>query len=542
MEAARSGPGAPRVPTGILEPYVDKIYGFALRRTADRDAAEDLAQEILLALCRSLARQPEIRHLHAWVWQVARHTHARFLRQRYREEAPGTWEVLSAGWADIPTEDPLDGVSRREEVAAVVAALGRTAAQRRRVLVMRYLQDRPVSAIAAATGLPVGTVKRRLHEARKRLRERMREMAPTQWAEPIPLTVYTNGSGAPDSYIRRRLTQSIVLAAFPTPRTVEELADALGVAAPFIEDELHHLAAVELVARIGSDHYHTDFVIASLDVQRRVDQDIEALVARHGGAVRDAFARVEAAVRDVGFHGADRPWPELLWTLVPLTFFVAQGRYCAQHGLDWDAPPRSDGGRWYASGFEGEGGASAPFFWRGGHNFETANWGSVTATFQNMWFEGLGLKAGMLAPHDIRLIVGEAIPGAAPRDGDDDARAAELVMRGFLERAGASGQERLRPTVAVYTRAQRERLLAVLSPVLELHAAILPEAYAACRARLAPEVPRRLHAQLPAFIAGLVGATGGHLLGFLVDRGVLQLPADPATSTLAMCITLDPRD
>lgn len=548
MAGDRRGPHA-------VEPYVEPIYGFALRRAPDRYEAEDLAQEILLQLCVSLRRGPEIRDMHAWVWRIARNTWARWLRARaQRADVAEAWRVM--GWQPSEAEDDAaERVARQEAAEGLLMALARTSAEYRQIVVLHYLHGQSVSEIAKATGLAEGTVKRRLHTARSRLRERVVGMADAtavgrgvRQADPVRLTVYTDGKGAPDQYLRRSIARSIAVAAFEAPRTVEELGDELGVPAVFIEDEVRHLVARELMAEVGGRRYQTDFIIANAAVQREVYRGIEGLVARVGPAVRDALGGVEPEVRTIGFNGAGSPWGELLWALVPLSFYTAHGRYCEREAVgSWlQAPARRDGGQWWAVGYGGyEAGEKPLFYWKGGNNFESSEWDGVRAVFHNAWVEGLGLRAGMLSPREIRAVVAVAKGEAA-----DEGCVADLVMRGFVERAEAAADgggglagdgAGLRPALPVFTEAQHARVLEVLEPVLRLYDGMIREAFALGHAAMAPRVPKRLHEQLWPFLGGFADDLKGYLLGYLVGEGLAPLPAEPRRSNLGMYVRYGPK-
>ncbi len=211
--------------------YVGPIYGFAVRRVADRYAAEDLAQEILLQLCVSLRRGPEIRDMHAWVWRVARNTQAWWVQARtQRADQAEPWRVMV--WQPSEAEGAAaERVARQEEVAGLLVALTRMSAEYRQVVV----SPGRASARSRKTGLAEGTVKRRLHTARRRLRERMVGMAGAtavgrgaRQPDPVWLIVYTDDKGASDQYLRRSIARSIAVATFEVPQTVEELGDELG--------------------------------------------------------------------------------------------------------------------------------------------------------------------------------------------------------------------------------------------------------------------------------------------------------------------------
>lgn len=140
---------------------------------------------LVWALCRRLDPEPEDAWQEAWekvlralpgfdvhgaaslrTWittVVHRHLVDRHRRRRVRGPVEEADEV----------EDPTPGAGARlasaRDQAALEAALARLPEPWRRVVVLHHLHETPLEAIAAAEGVPVGTVKSRLHRARAAL-------------------------------------------------------------------------------------------------------------------------------------------------------------------------------------------------------------------------------------------------------------------------------------------------------------------------------------------------------------------------------------
>jgi RNA polymerase sigma factor (sigma-70 family) len=136
-----------------LAPYVRRLCA----RIAP-SAADDATQEALLAIFRGLPslRAPEA--IMTWTRSVTVRTAIRLARQQDREaEAAGT---LAGPHAPSP-----------EGLADIDDALARLPAAQRAVLVLRTREGLSEQEIAAALGIPAGTVKSRLHRARAAFRE-----------------------------------------------------------------------------------------------------------------------------------------------------------------------------------------------------------------------------------------------------------------------------------------------------------------------------------------------------------------------------------
>jgi RNA polymerase sigma-70 factor (ECF subfamily) len=127
------------------------LAGYAWSLTGERTAAEDLAQE---AMARVYARWFALREPQPYAFRIVTNL-ARDKWRRRRHEIAAQRELLAE---DTPAADlsVLDAVERLPE-------------QLRDVVLLYYYADLPVDEVARAIRRPVGTVKRRLHEARAHL-------------------------------------------------------------------------------------------------------------------------------------------------------------------------------------------------------------------------------------------------------------------------------------------------------------------------------------------------------------------------------------
>lgn len=156
----------------------------ALHALVDPDRTLQRWGPLVWALCTRLDPQPEDAYQEAWerilralpgfdprgaaalsTW-ITRITH-NHLVDRYRARR------RRAGDVDLEDLDtlPAPAVARFDDLEAAVASLPEP---QRRVVVLHHLHDQPLEAIADAEGVPLGTVKSRLHRARNRLSEILR--------------------------------------------------------------------------------------------------------------------------------------------------------------------------------------------------------------------------------------------------------------------------------------------------------------------------------------------------------------------------------
>jgi RNA polymerase sigma-70 factor (ECF subfamily) len=129
----------------------------------DPPAADDALQDVWLAVSRALPRLADPAAFRAWAYRIARDRAARELRTRRPAEVP----LDADGPADARAD--TDGFTA-EDAACVHAALDELAAEHREVLVLRYVEDMTYDEIARVSGCQVGTVRSRLHYAKRALR------------------------------------------------------------------------------------------------------------------------------------------------------------------------------------------------------------------------------------------------------------------------------------------------------------------------------------------------------------------------------------
>jgi len=155
------------------------IFGLAVR-TLDRAAAEDLVQDVFLAVWRNAGRfDPERGTVRAWVLQIAHFRVLNELRRQSRqpELTPDPDGLMLAG---LPARDPgpLEATWRQHRRAVLTSALEELPPPQREALRLAFLEDLTHEQVAAELGLPLGTAKTRIRVGLQKLRD---TLAP-RWA------------------------------------------------------------------------------------------------------------------------------------------------------------------------------------------------------------------------------------------------------------------------------------------------------------------------------------------------------------------------
>lgn len=163
VEAAQKDPARF---AALYERHFDRVYAFVARRLGDRTDAQDLTAEVFQqALAGIGGFEWRGAPFASWLYRIAANAVADHYRRRAREGATAP--------ADPPVEDAgYEVVERRARLYRMVRGLPR---DQRRVVELRFGEERSLKEIAAALGRTEGAVKQLQFRAIRTLRARMSE-------------------------------------------------------------------------------------------------------------------------------------------------------------------------------------------------------------------------------------------------------------------------------------------------------------------------------------------------------------------------------
>jgi len=164
----------------LYDRYAPGVYALALRLTADQGLAEEITQETFLRLWRCAATlSAERGHISGWLLRVAYRLAIDHLRRCQRRPlvVAGLDDWCAQAVPD-PGEDPAEEAwagARREALLGLLAHLTTT---QRQVIELTYFGGLTQAQVAARLGIPLGTVKSRLHLGLQKLRRLLQGQAP----------------------------------------------------------------------------------------------------------------------------------------------------------------------------------------------------------------------------------------------------------------------------------------------------------------------------------------------------------------------------
>jgi RNA polymerase sigma-70 factor (ECF subfamily) len=156
----------------LVTRYQDRLYPTVFRLTGCAEDALDLLQEAFLRAYEKLELFHGESSFYTWVYRIAINL-ALSDRRRRRPESNG---VPFDARDPREAEDPSMPLQRAERDALIQQALNTLAPDHRTVVVMKEFDGLRYEEIGAILGVPVGTVRSRLHRARGELREQLRSL------------------------------------------------------------------------------------------------------------------------------------------------------------------------------------------------------------------------------------------------------------------------------------------------------------------------------------------------------------------------------
>jgi len=153
------------------------LYRFALQMSGSAPVAEDIVQEVFLALLREeCGYDPERGSLVAYLFGIARKLLLRQFERRRLDVPVDTGGAEEGRFTEpVDASDPLADLAARERVEALRRAVSSLPRRYREVVVLCDLEEVDYAETAAALGCPIGTVRSRLHRARLMLAGKLRE-------------------------------------------------------------------------------------------------------------------------------------------------------------------------------------------------------------------------------------------------------------------------------------------------------------------------------------------------------------------------------
>lgn len=155
-------------------PHMDAVYNFALRMTGDEDDADDLVQETFLKAFRFLDKFEKGTNCKAWLFRILKNSYINDYRKQTKEPDKVDYEDVQNFYENIKSDQvemrhyEQDAFTNLldDEISSAITDLPEDF---RTVIILSDIEGFTYEEIADFVDIPVGTVRSRLHRARKML-------------------------------------------------------------------------------------------------------------------------------------------------------------------------------------------------------------------------------------------------------------------------------------------------------------------------------------------------------------------------------------
>ncbi len=161
----------------LTSQYWKKIYNIALRMLGNHEDADDLTQDVLIKIFKSLRNFREESSFSTWIYRITKNVCIDELRKRKKEKIVSLDEEIELNEGSVKIQvksdkpGPYEEYEKSEIGRIVTEAISKLSDEHRMVVVLRDIQGFSYEEICRIVGCPKGTVKSRLNRARNELRQ-----------------------------------------------------------------------------------------------------------------------------------------------------------------------------------------------------------------------------------------------------------------------------------------------------------------------------------------------------------------------------------
>lgn len=148
----------------LFDAFYGRLRRYFAARAVDRTGAEELAENVMFQVYRHVSQLRDGASFHGWVFQIARNEYLQYRRKSAAALPTVEYEPLAGRLADT-----LDSGERMDGEGPFREWMSHMDEAEREILILRFVEDLDYPEISAVLGIPVGTIKWKVFNAKKKL-------------------------------------------------------------------------------------------------------------------------------------------------------------------------------------------------------------------------------------------------------------------------------------------------------------------------------------------------------------------------------------
>ena len=168
----------------LVQRHRTPLINFCYRIVWDRDLAEDVVQEVFVRIHRHRADYEPRAKFTTYLYRIARNCSVDYLRKSRHQRKDRSLDAEDEDGrslydnVDQRAENPAAGANKEEFADSVIEAIQSLPEEHRIVFILSEVEDMKYAEISEVLDVPVGTIKSRMHNATKKLREKLIHLRP----------------------------------------------------------------------------------------------------------------------------------------------------------------------------------------------------------------------------------------------------------------------------------------------------------------------------------------------------------------------------
>ncbi len=255
-----------------LEENIEKVYFYCVKRCNNRMDAEDLSQTILLEILQNINKGVKINNFDYYIWAICKNQYNRYLKQivHTREMLDFVEEIDEPG----TNINALDELVYNENITRMNTVIKLLSKDYSEILYAYYVEDKKLLYIAEELKLPLGTVKRKLAEIRKKLKGYLEMEKLNGKKAYVPKEFYGVMGGAskfdPHEFTKPLMIKNLLFHSFRNPCSIEDYSIELGISRPYVEDYVTQLMEKEFLIKLESGKYLTNIAFIDKNLRKEI--------------------------------------------------------------------------------------------------------------------------------------------------------------------------------------------------------------------------------------------------------------------------------
>ena len=307
--------------TKITNDYSSKILNWAIKKTGNRTAGEDLSQEVFLQIFVAISKQNKIEKLENFIWKIAHHVWCNHVRTLVRRSTDKLSETLPDG-TDF-TQDYANNDELQTALSNMRHKIANLSNLQRNVIILHYLEGLSVRDVASKLKTTESAVTWHLFDARNKVKKELKTMKNENTYVYSPGKMRISPSGDvphkpdTDKINDNLIRQNLCLLCRGEGKTIDDLAKLTGISKPYLEYDLDWLTECEFLVLEGK-RYKTSFIIINQQYFKYRNVLYSKNNAKLSDKITSYFWQNESKIREIGFHGSSFPTEYLMWPIITM--------------------------------------------------------------------------------------------------------------------------------------------------------------------------------------------------------------------------------